>query len=170
MAKKRGLTPKQQMFVAEYLKDLNATQAVIRAGYSKRTAEVQGPRLLGNVRVAAAVQKAMDARSNRIEIKADAVLQEIAKLAFSDPGELFDARGRLRPIKDLPDHVRRSISSVEVVTSRAPGGEPEDVEHTAKIRFWDKRGSLELLGKHLKLFTDRIEITDKTRVRFERVG
>jgi hypothetical protein len=48
-----------------------------------------------------------------------------------------------------------------VVTSRIPGGEPADVEHTAKIKFWDKRGSLELLGRHLKLFTDKTELTGK---------
>lgn len=59
----KKLTPKQQRFVEEYLIDLNATQAAIRAGYSKKTAEVQGPRLLGNVRVQEAVKKAIDERS-----------------------------------------------------------------------------------------------------------
>jgi phage terminase small subunit len=61
----------------------------------------------------------------------------------------------------LSDEVAACISGVEVVTTRIPGSEPVDLEHTSKIKFWDKRASLELLGRHLKLFTDKIEFTDK---------
>lgn len=68
------LTPKQQRFVDEYLVDLNATQAAIRAGYSAKTAEVQGPRLLGNVRIAAAIRKRQEKRQERTEITQDFVL------------------------------------------------------------------------------------------------
>jgi len=77
MAKKDGLTPKQQMFVAEYLKDLNATQAAIRAGYSKKTAEDIGRQLLRKTPVAVAVQKAMNERAKRTEIDSDYVLNTI---------------------------------------------------------------------------------------------
>ena len=79
------MTPKQQLFVDEYLIDLNATQAAIRAGYSARTAEQQGPRLLGNVEVAAAIEARMKVRSERLEIEADRVLQGIARIAFAKP-------------------------------------------------------------------------------------
>ena len=75
------LPPKQALFVREYLVDLNATQAAIRAGYSAKTAEQQGPRLLGNVGVKAAVAKAQAARSQRLEVKADDVLRDIARIA-----------------------------------------------------------------------------------------
>jgi phage terminase small subunit len=71
------LTPKQQTFVAEYLKDLNATRAAVRAGYSAKTAQEQSSRLLSNVMVAEAVQKAMDKRSERTQIDADYVLSGI---------------------------------------------------------------------------------------------
>lgn len=154
MSKGKKLTAKQAAFVKEYLVDLNATQAAIRAGYSAKTAAVLAHETLRNPNVAAAIQAAMDDRSKRTDITADNVLKEIAKLAFVDPRKLFDDKGRLRPIQDLPDEVALAVASVEVVTSRIPGGEPTDVEHTAKIKFWDKRGSLELLGKHLKLFTE----------------
>lgn len=156
-----ALTRKQQRFVEEYLVDLNATQAATRAGYSAKTANEQGARLLANVSVAEAVQKAMDERSTRTEITADKVLQELAKLGFNDPRKLFDQDGRLLPISQLPDDIAAAVSSVEVVTTRIPGSDPVEVEHTSKIRFWDKRGSLELLGKHLKLFVDRHEHTGK---------
>lgn len=152
------LTPKQQAFVQEYLVDLNATQAAKRAGYKGKNLDKVGSELLGKTRVKAEIQAAMDKRSERTEITQDKVLGEIAKLAFADIRKVFDQNGNLLPVHMLPDEIAGSVSSIEVVTSRIPGGEPADVEHTAKIKFWDKRGSLELLGKHLKLFTDRVEV------------
>lgn len=153
-----ALTPKQQAFVREYLVDLNATKAAIRAGYSGRNADKIGSQLLGKTRIQAEIQAAMDKRVERTEIDQDRVLGEIAKLAFADIRKVFDQAGNLLPVHMLPDEIAASISSIEVVTSRIPGSDPVEVEHTAKIKFWDKRGSLELLGKHLKLFVDRIEV------------
>lgn len=75
------MTPKQNRFVDEFLVDLNATQAAIRAGYSARTAEQQGPRLLGNVEIAAAVQAAQQARSERLQITQDDVLRGLRREA-----------------------------------------------------------------------------------------
>jgi uncharacterized Zn-finger protein len=76
-----AMTPRQQRFVDEYLVDLNATRAAVRAGYSARTAEQQGARLLGNVKVAAAVQAALEARSDRIQISQDDVLRGLHREA-----------------------------------------------------------------------------------------
>lgn len=153
------MTPKQQAFVREYLIDLNATQAAIRAGYSAKTAGQIGPELLGKTKIRDAIQEEMDRRGRRIEINADKVLGEIAKLSFADIRKIFTEDGRLLPAHMLPDDIAASISSIEVVTTRVPGSEPVEVEHTSKIKFWDKRGSLELLGKHLKLFSDKLEVT-----------
>ncbi len=101
----------------------------------------------------------MTERAEQAQINAATVLKEIAKLAFGDVRKIFNEQGQLLPVHQLPDEVAASIAAIEVVTSKVPGGEPADVQHTAKIKFWDKRGSLELLGKHLKLFTDRQEVT-----------
>lgn len=170
MAKQPGqLTPKQQMFVEEYLIDLNATQAAIRAGYSEKTAYSIGEENLRKPVIAAAINSAMEGRSKRTEITSDNVLQEIAKLAFSNVQGIFDAEGRLKPIHQLPPEIAASISSVEVVTSRVPGSDPVELEYTSKIKFWDKRGSLELLGKHLKLFTDKTEIEHSGSVEVRRI-
>lgn len=92
MSRTGRLTDKQAMFVAEYLIDLNATQAAIRAGYSKHTAMQQGARLLLNVEVAAAIQAAMDARAKRTEIDADWVLKRLVKIVEADPHELVQYR------------------------------------------------------------------------------
>lgn len=87
-----ALTPKQQRFVEEYLVDLNATQAAIRAGYSERTANEQGARLLANASVAAAIAEAQAARSARTEITQDVVLQRLWQIATADANDLVEFR------------------------------------------------------------------------------
>ena len=86
------LTPKQVAFVQEYLIDLCATQAAIRAGYSAKTANVTGAKLLANAKVCAAVAAAQKARSERTQITADDVVRQLALLAFADPNELVEYR------------------------------------------------------------------------------
>lgn len=157
----KKLTAKQQMFVKEYLRDLNATQAAVRAGYSKKTSNRIGPELLGKTWISDAIQAQMDKRADKIEVNADKVLEEICRLAFADVRKIFDEHGRLLPVHSLPSEISSSISSVKVVTQRIPGTDPVEVEHVAEIKFWDKKGSLELLGKHLKLFTDKVEHSGK---------
>ena len=83
MKKAKILTPKQQRFVGEYLIDLNATKAAIRAGYSKKTAKQQGARLLTNVDIQTVIQRAMDERSLRTGIKADRMIAELARIGFA---------------------------------------------------------------------------------------
>ena len=147
------LTPKQATFVREYLVDLNATQAAIRAGYSAKTADVQGPRLLGNVRVATAIQQSMDERADKTGITAERVLNEIAKLAFANLQDFYNANGSLKEITELPRDVAAALSSTKVNLTEACA--------VQEIKLHDKKGSLELLGRHLKLFTDKQEVTGK---------
>lgn len=88
----RPLTDKQARFCEEYLVDLNATQAAIRAGYSAKTAEQSGPRLLGNVGVVAAIAAAQAERSTRTAITVDDVLRRFWAIATADPRELIEYR------------------------------------------------------------------------------
>ena len=150
----RKLTPKQQKFVEEYLCDLNATQAALRAGYSVKTAMAIGAENLKKPQIHAAVQAEMDKRSARTEVTADSVLKEICKIAFSDIRNVFDENGRLLPVHMMSPDVSASISSIKISTKSIPGSDPVDVEHIAELKFWDKNSSLEKLGKHLKLFND----------------
>lgn len=152
----KNLTPRQAAFVREYLIDLNGTQAAIRAGYSAKTANEQASRLLAHVSVAAAVQAAMDARSERTEITADRVLAELAKVGFSDIRKLFDDDGKMKHVTMLDDETAAFVSSIKVVANKAnrADGENEqlEVENTLEIKVWDKLSALEKLGRHLKLF------------------
>ena len=149
------LTDKQARFVEEYLVDLNATQAAIRAGYSARTAQEQGSRLLSNVKVSDAVASAQKARSERTGITAEQVINHLGAIGFSDIRRLFTSDGQLKQPHEMDASTAACISSIEVVTRSVGGGE---VEHVNKIKFWDKNSALEKLAKHLGMFVDKSEV------------
>jgi phage terminase small subunit len=152
------LSPRQQFFIAEYLKDLNATQAAIRAGYSPRTAESQASRLLRHVKVASAVAEAQRRRLERVEVKSDDILRELLRIATVDLAEAYDEAGNLKPIQEIPKDVRRAIAGIKVFEEFDGFGKDRvKVGEVREVKFWDKPRSLELLGKHLKLFTDVVE-------------
>ena len=147
-----ALTPKQQVFATEYLIDLNATQAAIRAGYSKRTAESQASRLLRNVKVREIIQELADKRAERTQITSDKVLEEIAKVAFSNIADYIEIQKDGTARVDLSKLTRdqgAALSSVTVDETREG--------RRIKINMGDKLKALDQLGKHLKLFTDRVE-------------
>jgi phage terminase small subunit len=155
------LTAKQEAFVAEYLVDLNATQAAIRAGYSANTAQEQSSRLLSNVMVSEAVAAAQLARSQRTEITQDRVLQELARIGFSDIRKLFTEDGRLRHVTMLDDDAAAMVSSIEIDVKRTMVGDKAetDAESTLKVKLWDKKGALVDIGRHLGMFKDKLEIS-----------
>jgi phage terminase small subunit len=150
-----ALTPKQRRFCSEYLIDLNATQAAIRAGYSKRTAKVQGSELLTKPDIRAKVAQTQ-AKS---ELKAETVLRELLLLARSDVAQLYDEHGQLKPIHEIPEEARRAIAGIDVEDLFEGRGESrKHVGTIRKIKLWSKPQALELLGKHLKLFTELIHV------------
>lgn len=154
------LTPKQQRFVEEYIIDLNGAAAAVRAGYSERRARQTANDLLALPAVQEAVQAALAARSERTEITQDRVLQEFAKIGFADIRRIFTPGGGLLSPADMDDDTSATIASVEVVT-RATGEKDEDgrtiIEHVHKIKSWDKVSALTQLGRHLGMFTDKVE-------------
>lgn len=152
----RKLAPRQAKFVAEYLVDLNATAAAIRAGYSQRSAAERGYELLQNSRVRAAIDEAMRRRQERVEVRADDVLRELLRLATVDVGQAFDEHGALRPLQEIPEDVRRAISGIETIEEEIA---EERMGFVRRVRFWDKTKALELLGKHLKMFADKVEVS-----------
>jgi phage terminase small subunit len=149
------LSPMQAAFVREYLVDLNATKAAIRAGYSAHTAQEQSSRLLSKVIIINAVQKAQQKRTARVEVTADRVLMELSRLAFGDARAIFTANNELKSPADWPDELAAAISGVEVVTvSKGEGA----VEYVSKVKFWDKGRALELLARHLGMLNDKLSL------------
>lgn len=155
------LTPKQQRFVDEYLIDLNATQAAIRAGYSEKTANEQGSQLLAKLSISESIAAAMKKREQRTEITQDRVLQEYAKLAFLDPRRFYNEKGGLIPVHELPGDVAAALAGMEVVLQRAgkDADGNQEFDDVKKIKFIDKKGALDSLARHLGMFVDKTELS-----------
>lgn len=153
------LTPKQAKFVEEYLLDLNATQAAIRAGYKPSQARFIGCENLTKPNIAEAIQTQMEARSQRTEISQDRVLQEYAKLAFLDPRRFYDEDGSLIPIHELSEDVAAALAGMDVSTERV-GKDKDGLPEFAtvrKIRLSDKKGALDSVARHLGMFNDKVK-------------
>jgi phage terminase small subunit len=155
------LTAKQERFVGEYLLDLNATQAAIRAGYSEKTAAAVGHENLRKPKIAARIEEARAKRAETTEVTANRVLKELSRIGMSDVRKLFTDDGQLRAIHELDDDTAAALASVEVITKRLPGNgeEPPEVEYVHKMKFWDKNSALDKIGKHLGMFIERHEHT-----------
>lgn len=149
---KRQLSEQRQRFVDEYLIDLNGTQAAIRAGYSVKTAQEQASRLLSNVMVQEAISKAMAARSKRTGVNQDRVVLELAKIAFVKMTDVVDRNGRIR--EDATDDDLSCIESIKYKKSDNEFG--RSVEREVKIG--SKLKALELLGKHLGMWNDKLDV------------
>lgn len=157
-----ALTAKQNLFVQEYLIDLNATQAANRAGYSARRAAEIGYQLLQKTTVQEAIQAAMEKRAERTEITADRVLREYAKIAFFDPRRLYRDDGQPVPIADLDDETAGAIAGLEVLEEFDGAGEDRtQIGFTKKYKIADKVRALDSVARHLGMFVDRVEHSGK---------
>lgn len=147
------MNARQKRFVAEYLIDLNATQAATRAGYAEKTAYSQGQRLLKHVEVAAAIEKSKAKRADRTEITADRVLEELARIAFANSGDFFDWGPSGITVRDKAELTRAQQAVVAEVsqTKTDSGG-------TIRVKLHDKIGALDKLFRHLGLEVKKHEL------------
>lgn len=153
------LTPKQQQFVREYLIDLNGAKAAERAGYSKRTANVQGAQQLSNPAVQAAIQQAIQKRAKRTEITQDRVLRELARIAFFDPRSLLNADGTPRPVNELDDETAAALAGMDVFEEfEGTGKDRKFIGYTKKVKVADKVAALSLAMRHLGMLNDKLQI------------
>lgn len=165
-----ALTDKQAQFVREYLLDLNATQAAIRAGYSEKNASRIASELLDKTHVRDAIDAAKEKRAEKTDITAERVLTEIARMAFYDPSEIMREIGE----EDADDDGRyRYSDDGKIYGLRGPGdirALPENVRRVIVGWSWDKAGNfvvkladkskaLDQLARHLSLYNDKLEVT-----------
>jgi phage terminase small subunit len=149
------LTAKQRAFVAAYLKDHNATQAAITAGYSERTAKQQGSMLLKQPEIKAEIDKRMTKLVNRLEITAERVLQERARLAFFDPRRMFREDGTPKAVTELDDDTAAAVAGLDIEDLYSGRGESrKHIGNVLKYKLADKGASLTALEKHLGLYKD----------------
>ncbi|MNH01104.1 Terminase small subunit [compost metagenome] len=158
-----ALTAKQQRFVDEYLIDLNATQAAIRAGYSEKTARSISNENLTKPDIQAAIQKGMEARSGRVAITQDMVLRELAKIGFSDIRKVVrwgETQVRMAGGEEdegdalVPYHGLALINSAEIDDETAGAiAEVSQGKEGLKVKLHDKKGALVDIGRHLGMFS-----------------
>ncbi|MCP1679422.1 terminase small subunit [Kerstersia gyiorum] len=157
-----ALTEKKRRFAAEYIKDLNATQAAIRTGYSERTARSQGQRLLTDVDVAALIEELQAARADRTQVDADYVLRRMIEIDQMDVLDIMNDRMELKPVSEWPAIWRQYLSGFDLAEMFEGKGDERDVVGILKkIKWPDKVRNLELLGRHLGMFKDKMELTGK---------
>lgn len=156
-----GLTEKQKRFVEEYLIDLNATQAAIRSGYSEKTAHSIGHENLSKPDIQNAIIVAKEIRSKRTEITQDMVLQELAKIGFADIRDVVSWGST--PVDDGEGGL---VYPVELINSNMVADNAaaaiSEVSLTAqgiRVKMIDKKGALDSMGKHLGMFTDKVDLT-----------
>lgn len=143
------MTAKQRRFCDEYLIDLNATQAAIRAGYSPDTAEQIGYQLLQKTSVSDDIARAMAERSKRTGINQDRVLQELARIGFAKITDVMDpATAKIK--ENASEDDLACIQSVKI--------KPNEWGTEREVKLCDKKAALELLGKHLGIFKDRLDV------------
>lgn len=154
------INAKRRAFVREYLVDLNATQAAIRAGYAKARADAIGYDLLRNTEISAEISRLMAERASRVELKSDRVLKEISRILCADIRKIMHENGRIKMPHELDDDTAAAIASFKL---KADG----EIEY----KFWDKNSALEKAMKHLGQYVlDNKQKTDPLRDLLQSLG
>lgn len=144
------MTPKQKRFINEYLVDLNATQAAIRTGYSKKTARTIAADLLANPNIEITLREAQEDLAKRTQVTQEQIIGELKKIAFSRLDDFIEWGPDGIALKSSNLVAHQSASIADISTRGAEGG--------LRIRLHDKLKALELLGRHLGLFKDKVEV------------
>ena len=154
-----ALTAKQRRFVEEYLVDLNATQAAIRSGYSKKTARQMGDENLSKPDIAKAVQEAQAGRAKRVQIDADYVLSRLVEIDRMDVLDILTDTMSLKPVSDWPKVWRQYLSGFDLAELHEGSGDQRvAIGVLKKIKWPDKVKNLELLGKHISVQAFREQV------------
>lgn len=144
-----NLSQRHLLFVQEYIIDLNATSAAVRAGYSPKTASQQGSRLLADPRIQKAIKGAIEKRNKRIEVSQDQVIKRLCCHAFSDIRNLSeweDGKLRLKNSAELSSEAAFSISEVS------------ETAHGLRVKQYDQLKALELLMRHKGMLSDKLNL------------
>jgi phage terminase small subunit len=150
---------RHEIFAREYVIDLNGTRAAIAAGYKKKGAMVRANELLGTAAVKALIAELTKAKCEKLDISADWVLGELRKLAGHTAMDLFNEDGSLKPMNAWSAESRAAIVGLDFDEIFSGAGEQRvHVGTTRKVKFADKLRALELLGKYLKLFVEKVEV------------
>ncbi|HEX5362350.1 MAG TPA: terminase small subunit [Fluviicoccus sp.] len=156
-ANQETLNHKQQRFIDEYLVDLNATQAAIRAGYSPKTAGSQAFDLLKKPEIQQAIEEARQKTANKLEITRERVLEEYAKLAFLDPRRFYNEDGTLKKVPDMDADTAAALQGFEVDEIKM-GEDSPAIGVTQKIKWHDKKAALDSIARMMGWNQDKVKL------------
>lgn len=153
----KPLNARQKLLIKEYLVDLNQEAAALRAGYTPKTARHKNHELFANPHVKAAIEHEMAKRAKRIDITADKVLTELAKIGFANMSDYIQIKDG-SPIVDMSKMDRDKAAAIAEVTSEVYVDKDEATVKKTKFKLADKRAALVDIGRHLGMFVDRSEV------------
>lgn len=157
-----GLKPRERLFAFEYLIDMDPKAACIRAGYGPTNAKLKGQSLLENPQIAGLVEVLLNRRKEKLEIKAEQILQELARVALLDIADFYDEHGALLPIHEIPEDARRAIASVDVEEIfEGRGADRTHIGTMRKVKTHSKMDALTTAMRHLGLLKDKLEVSGK---------
>ena len=161
---------KHERFCQEYIIDLNATEAAKRAKYSKKTARVQASQLLTILNIQKRIAELKKERSERTKITQDMVITELAICGFSDLKdyiEVIEDTGviRAKSFEEMPEGKSRALQSIKEdrVIKEDAKGEQVTVYDKINFKLYNKIQALELIGKHLGMFTENLKISGEIK-------
>ena len=160
-----ALNPKQARFVAEYVKDLNATQAAIRAGYSAQTARQQASDLLAKPDIAAAVKELTAQQMEAAGMEAAETKRVIGWQVRRDIRRLFDDKGNLRPIHELTEEEASYIDGIDVVKRNLTAGDGA-TDTILKLKLANRQGYVEMAAKHFGLLEEKVSHSGTLTIRW----
>jgi phage terminase small subunit len=160
-----SLNEKQKLFCREYIIDFNATRAYNKTypDCTEESARRAAHLLLTNIDIQSFINKEIEDRKERLNISQDRIIYELIKIAFSDINDyvdVIDGKTYIKDIKELDTSILCEINSIQTEIENEKKGY-QSIKTNTKIKLCDKLKALELLGKHLKLFTDKTELTGR---------
>ena len=159
------LRQRRTRFVKEYLIDQNATRAAIAAGYSEATAGQAGARLLKNVQIRSQIEQKNEEINQKLDISVERVKTELARLAFYDPRAYWNQDGTAKAMAEIDEDSARALAGFEVAELFTGSGEERATAgYIKKFKLVDKTKALEQIGRHLKMFTDKYEVSGDEEV------
>jgi phage terminase small subunit len=150
-----SLSPQQELFVRQYVLDLNATKAALRAGYAKKSARTQGSYLLTKPEIQAAVKVRQERRFEKVDIKTDDVLRLMRKFAFTDLSGVIEVRGNKTYITDTSHLTEDQMACISEIKETAEG---------IQVKLISREKMIELLGRHMGMFMDKLEHSGTLKV------
>lgn len=158
-------TDKEKVFVHEYLTDNCGKDAAIRAGYSVRTAVKIAAELLQKPHIRGWLDERIEQKCEKLDVTVERIVQELALIGFQNLAGAFNKDNSLKSIADMPEDIQRVISGIDIdELFEGRGEDREHIGYTKKIRSWNKVDALKLLGQHLKMFTQKVEINERPKV------